>query len=191
MRSRASDRARVRALARVRDARARPREAPASIPIVESGPNGSKPHHVQRPCIEHNELVVLRRGCIVDGYAPTWTRTVSVGGDPGPDAANLYDVVCRVNKRVGAGRGRGHRVSGRRSGVARVIARADGPPPSRTRPVTVSDSRSTRHAGRATGGIRCLVNGRRHVEPGVYLTGSRGAHRGPLVVGATAPSPSP
>ena len=62
-------------------------------PIIASGPNGSKPHHVPSDrVIERNELVVCDFGCIVDGYCSDMTRTVSVG-DPGPDARRVWDVV--------------------------------------------------------------------------------------------------
>ena len=62
-------------------------------PIIASGPNGAKPHHVPSDrVIGRNELVVCDFGCIVDGYCSDMTRTVSVG-DPGPDARHLYDVV--------------------------------------------------------------------------------------------------
>ncbi len=72
-------------------------------PIIASGPNGSKPHHVpgERE-IGRNELVVCDFGCIVDGYCSDMTRTVSVG-DPGPDARRVYDVVLASQQ---AGRAR-------------------------------------------------------------------------------------
>jgi Xaa-Pro aminopeptidase len=62
-------------------------------PIIASGPNGSKPHHVPSDrVIGRNELIVCDFGCIVDGYCSDMTRTVSVG-DPGADARHLYEVV--------------------------------------------------------------------------------------------------
>jgi Xaa-Pro aminopeptidase len=62
-------------------------------PIIASGPNGAKPHHMPSDrVIGHNELVVCDFGCIVDGYCSDMTRTVSVG-DPGPDARHVYEVV--------------------------------------------------------------------------------------------------
>jgi Xaa-Pro aminopeptidase len=67
-------------------------------PIVASGPNGAQPH--ARPTdrrIEPNELVVLDFGCVVDGYCSDMTRTVSVG-DPGEDAARLYEVVLQSQR---------------------------------------------------------------------------------------------
>jgi Xaa-Pro aminopeptidase len=62
-------------------------------PIIASGPNGAKPHHMpSERRIEHNEMIVCDFGCMVDGYCSDMTRTVSVG-DPGPDARHVYDVV--------------------------------------------------------------------------------------------------
>jgi len=72
-------------------------------PIIASGPNGSKPHHVPSVrVIGRNELVVCDFGCIVDGYCSDMTRTVSVG-DPGADARHLYEVVLESQQ---AGRAR-------------------------------------------------------------------------------------
>jgi Xaa-Pro aminopeptidase len=62
-------------------------------PIIASGPNGAKPHHMPSDrVIERNEMVVCDFVCIVEGYCSDMTRTVSVG-DPGPDARRVYDVV--------------------------------------------------------------------------------------------------
>ncbi len=62
-------------------------------PIIASGPNGAKPHHMPTDrVIRRNELVVCDFGCVVEGYCSDMTRTVSVG-DPGPDARHVYDVV--------------------------------------------------------------------------------------------------
>jgi Xaa-Pro aminopeptidase len=62
-------------------------------PIIASGPNGAKPHHMPSDrVIERNEMIVCDFGCIVEGYCSDMTRTVSVG-DPGPDARRVYDVV--------------------------------------------------------------------------------------------------
>ena len=76
-------------------------------PIIASGPNGSKPHHMPSDrVIQRNELIVCDFGCIVDGYCSDMTRTVSIG-DPGADARHLYDVVLRSQQagrdRVSAG----------------------------------------------------------------------------------------
>jgi Xaa-Pro aminopeptidase len=72
-------------------------------PIIASGPNGAKPHHMPSDrVIERNELVVCDFGCIVDGYCSDMTRTVSVG-DPGPDARHVYEVVLASQQ---AGRAR-------------------------------------------------------------------------------------
>jgi Xaa-Pro aminopeptidase len=62
-------------------------------PIIASGPNGAKPHHMPSDrVIERNEMIVCDFGCIVEGYCSDMTRTVSVG-DPGADARRVYDVV--------------------------------------------------------------------------------------------------
>jgi len=62
-------------------------------PIIASGPNGAKPHHMPSDrVIGRNELIVCDFGCIVEGYCSDMTRTVSVG-DPGPDARHVYEVV--------------------------------------------------------------------------------------------------
>jgi Xaa-Pro aminopeptidase len=62
-------------------------------PIIASGPNGAKPHHMPTArVIERNELVVCDFGCIVDGYCSDMTRTVSVG-EPSADARHVYEVV--------------------------------------------------------------------------------------------------
>jgi len=72
-------------------------------PIIASGPNGAKPHHMPSDrVIGHNELVVCDFGCIVDGYCSDMTRTVSVG-DPGPEARHVYEVVLQSQQ---AGRAR-------------------------------------------------------------------------------------
>jgi len=156
-------------------------------PIVASGPNGSKPHHVPGDrVIEHNELVVCDFGCIVDGYCSDMTRTVSIG-DPGPDARHLYDVVLQ-SQQVG------------RAAVAADIACAAVDRASRD---VIADagwaeafSHSTGHgvgleiheAPRvaSTAGDTLLLNDVVTVEPGVYLPGIGGVRiEDTLVVGAT------
>jgi Xaa-Pro aminopeptidase len=156
-------------------------------PIVASGPNGSKPHHVPSDrVIERNELVVCDFGCIVEGYCSDMTRTVSVG-DPGPDARHLYDVVLESQA---AGR----------AAVAVDVACADVDRASRD---VIADagwaeafSHSTGHgvgleiheAPRvaSTAGDTLLLNDVVTVEPGVYLPGIGGVRiEDTLVVGAT------
>ncbi|MDQ1477616.1 MAG: hypothetical protein QOE62_2845 [Actinomycetota bacterium] len=155
-------------------------------PIVASGPNGSKPHHVPSArVIERNELVVCDFGCIVEGYCSDMTRTVSVG-DPGPDARHLYDVVLESQA---AGR----------AAVAVDVACAAVDRASRD---VIADagwadafSHSTGHgvgleiheAPRvaSTAGDTLLLNDVVTVEPGVYLPGIGGVLiEDTLVVGA-------
>ena len=87
-------------------------------PIVASGPNGSKPHHVPSDrVIERNELVVCDFGCIVEGYCSDMTRTVSVG-DPGPTPPSLRRRARESGRRTRRGGGR-RRLRRGRPGVAR------------------------------------------------------------------------
>ncbi len=145
-------------------------------PIIASGPNGAKPHHVPSDrVIERNELVVCDFGCIVDGYCSDMTRTVSVG-DPGPDARQLYDVVLESQQAgramVARRRARAPRSTARRATSSPTRA---GPRRSRTRPVTASVSRSTRRRGsRRPADDTLLVGDVVTVEPGVYLPGVGG-----------------
>ena len=160
-------------------------------PIVASGPNGSKPHHVPgERVIERNELVVCDFGCIVDGYCSDMTRTVSIG-DPGADARRLYEVVLRSQQ---AGR----------AAVAAEVACAAVDRASRD---VIADagwadafSHSTGHgvgleiheAPRvaSTAGDTLLLNDVVTVEPGVYLPGIGGVRiEDTLVVGANGAEP--
>jgi Xaa-Pro aminopeptidase len=156
-------------------------------PIIASGPNGSKPHHVPGDrVIERNELVVCDFGCIVEGYCSDMTRTVSVG-DPGPVARHLYDVVLQSQQ---AGR----------AAVAADVACAEVDRASRDVIASAgwadAFSHSTGHgvgleiheAPRvaATAGDTLLLNDVVTVEPGVYLPGIGGVRiEDTLVVGAT------
>ena len=156
-------------------------------PIVASGPNGSKPHHVPGDrVIERNELVVCDFGCIVEGYCSDMTRTVSIG-DPGPDARHLYDVVLQSQA----------------AGRAAVAADVECAAVDRASRDVIADagwadafSHSTGHgvgleiheAPRvaSTAGDTLLVNDVVTVEPGVYLPGIGGVRiEDTLVVGAT------
>jgi Xaa-Pro aminopeptidase len=160
-------------------------------PIIASGPNGAKPHHMPSDrVVEHNELVVCDFGCIVDGYCSDMTRTVSIG-DPGADARHLYDVVLASQQ---AGRAR----------VAADVACADVDRASRD---VIADagwadafSHSTGHgvgleiheAPRvaSAGSDTLLVNDVVTVEPGVYLPGIGGVRiEDTVVVGATGAEP--
>jgi Xaa-Pro aminopeptidase len=160
-------------------------------PIIASGPNGAKPHHMPSDrVVEHNELVVCDFGCIVDGYCSDMTRTVSIG-DPGAEARHLYDVVLASQQ---AGRAR----------VAADVACADVDRASRD---VIADagwadafSHSTGHgvgleiheAPRVASAASdtLLVNDVVTVEPGVYLPGIGGVRiEDTVVVGATGAEP--
>jgi Xaa-Pro aminopeptidase len=156
-------------------------------PIIASGPNGSRPHHMPSDrVIERNELVVCDFGCIVEGYCSDMTRTVSVG-DPGPDARHLYEVVFESQA---AGR----------AAVAVDTACADVDRASRDVIANAgwadAFSHSTGHgvgleiheAPRvaSTAGDTLLLNDVVTVEPGVYLPGIGGVRiEDTLVVGAS------
>src|SRR5207244_1838486 len=72
-------------------------------PIIASGPNGSRPHHMPSDrIIERNELIVCDFGCIVDGYCSDMTRTVSVV-DPGVYLAGIGGVRIEDTVVVSAG----------------------------------------------------------------------------------------
>jgi Xaa-Pro aminopeptidase len=160
-------------------------------PIIASGPNGAKPHHMPSDReIQHNELVVCDFGCIVDGYCSDMTRTVSVG-DPGPEARHVYEVVLHSQQ---AGRAR----------VAADVACAEIDRASRD---VIADagwadafSHSTGHgvgleiheAPRvaSTADDTLLVGDVVTVEPGVYLPGVGGVRiEDTVVVGATGADP--
>ncbi|HWS45501.1 MAG TPA: aminopeptidase P family protein [Acidimicrobiia bacterium] len=160
-------------------------------PIIASGPNGSKPHHVPGDrVIGRNELVVCDFGCIVDGYCSDMTRTVSVG-DPGPDARRVYDVV----------------LASQQAGRARVAASVECAEVDRASREVIADagwadafSHSTGHgvgleiheAPRvsSTAGDTLLVGDVVTVEPGVYLPGVGGVRiEDTVVVGATGAEP--
>jgi Xaa-Pro aminopeptidase len=63
--------------------------------IVGSGPNGAKPHHRAASSsrrIQHDELVVIDYGALVDGYCSDMTRTI-VTGAPSTTQQRMLDVV--------------------------------------------------------------------------------------------------
>ncbi len=157
-------------------------------PIIASGPNGSKPHHVPSDrVIERNELVVCDFGCVVEGYCSDMTRTVSVG-DPGPDARHLYDVVLAEPGRRAAPPSRSAppvRQSTRQSrDVIAEAGWADAFSHSTGHGVGLEIHEAPRVA--ATAGDTLLLNDVVTVEPGVYLPGIGGVRiEDTLVVGAT------
>jgi Xaa-Pro aminopeptidase len=160
-------------------------------PIIASGPNGAKPHHMpSERIIGRNELVVCDFGCIVDGYCSDMTRTVSVG-DPGPDATHVYEVVLQSQQ----------------AGRARVAADVTCAEVDRASRDVIADagwadafSHSTGHgvgleiheAPRvaSTASDTLLVGDVVTVEPGVYLAGIGGVRiEDTVVVGATGAEP--
>ncbi|TLS36362.1 M24 family metallopeptidase [Pseudalkalibacillus caeni] len=62
--------------------------------IVASGVRSALPHGVASDkIIEKNELVTLDFGAYYKGYCSDITRTVAVGGDPGDELRNIYNIV--------------------------------------------------------------------------------------------------
>jgi Xaa-Pro aminopeptidase len=160
-------------------------------PIIASGPNGAKPHHMPSDrVIGRNELVVCDFGCVVDGYCSDMTRTVSVG-DPGPDARRVYEVV----------------LASQRAGRERVAADVSCAEVDRASRAVIADagwgeafSHSTGHgvgleiheAPRvaSTADDTLLVGDVVTVEPGVYLSGVGGVRiEDTVVVGPTGSEP--
>ncbi len=144
-------------------------------PIIASGPNGAKPHHMpSERVIERNELVVCDFGCIVDGYCSDMTRTVAVG-DPGPDARRVYEVVLESQQ---AGRARvaaGVRCADIDKASRDVIADAgwaDAFSHSTGHGVGLEIHEAPRVASTADDTL--LVGDVVTVEPGVYLSGIGG-----------------
>jgi Xaa-Pro aminopeptidase len=156
-------------------------------PIVASGPNGSKPHHVPGDrVIERNELIVCDFGCIVEGYCSDMTRTVSIG-DPGPDARHLYDVVMQSQTAGRAAVAADVECSEVDRASRDVIAEAgwaDAFSHSTGHGVGLEIHEAPRVA--STAGDTLLLNDVVTVEPGVYLPGIGGVRiEDTLVVGAT------
>ncbi len=68
-------------------------EAEAFEAIVGSGPTGARPHaRAGDRVIEAGELVVIDTGCLVDGYASDYTRTLATG-ELDAEMREAYDVV--------------------------------------------------------------------------------------------------
>jgi Xaa-Pro aminopeptidase len=155
-------------------------------PIVASGPNGSKPHHVPGDrVIERNELIVCDFGCIVEGYCSDMTRTVSIG-DPGPDARHLYDVVMQSQQAGRAAVAADVACAAVDRASRDVIAEAgwaDAFSHSTGHGVGLEIHEAPRVA--STAGDTLLLNDVVTVEPGVYLPGIGGVRiEDTLVVGA-------
>jgi Xaa-Pro aminopeptidase len=154
-------------------------------PIIASGPNGSKPHHMpSERVIGHNELVVCDFGCVVDGYCSDMTRTVSVG-DPGADARHLYEVVLESQATGRAAVAEGVACADVDKASRDVIAEAgwaDAFSHSTGHGVGLEIHEAPRVA--STAGDTLLANDIVTVEPGVYLPGIGGVRiEDTLVVG--------
>jgi Xaa-Pro aminopeptidase len=155
-------------------------------PIIASGPNGSRPHHMPSDrVIERNELVVCDFGCIVDGYCSDMTRTVSIG-DPGADARHLFDVVLESQAAGRAAVSVGTACADVDRASRDLIANAgwaDAFSHSTGHGVGLEIHEAPRVA--STAGDTLLLNDVVTVEPGVYLPGIGGVRiEDTLVVGA-------
>ena len=61
--------------------------------VVGSGPTGARPHaRAGDRVIESGELIVIDTGCVIDGYASDYTRTLATGELDG-EMREAYDVV--------------------------------------------------------------------------------------------------
>ena len=156
-------------------------------PIIASGPNGSRPHHMPSDrVIRRNELVVCDFGCIVDGYCSDMTRTISVG-DPGADARHVFEVVLESQASGRAAVAAGVACAEVDRASRDVIAEAgwaDAFSHSTGHGVGLEIHEAPRVA--TTAGDTLLVNDVVTVEPGVYLPGVGGVRiEDTLVVGAS------
>ncbi|HTX29761.1 MAG TPA: aminopeptidase P family protein [Solirubrobacteraceae bacterium] len=62
--------------------------------IIASGPHGALPHGMPRDVeVTPGQFVVIDWGARFDGYCSDCTRTVYVGGEPGPEEQEVYDLV--------------------------------------------------------------------------------------------------
>jgi Xaa-Pro aminopeptidase len=65
--------------------------------IVASGPHGALPHGMPRDVeVTPGQFVVIDWGARLDGYCSDCTRTVYVGGEPGPEEQEVYDLVLQA-----------------------------------------------------------------------------------------------
>jgi Xaa-Pro aminopeptidase len=66
--------------------------------VVGSGPTGARPHaRAGDRVIESGELVVIDTGCVIDGYASDYTRTLATGEING-EMREAYDVVLAAQQ---------------------------------------------------------------------------------------------
>ncbi len=62
-------------------------------PIVASGPRAALPHgRSSTRALQHGDVVVVDYGCVVEGYAADFTRTIAVG-EPSPKLKDAYRAV--------------------------------------------------------------------------------------------------
>jgi Xaa-Pro aminopeptidase len=160
-------------------------------PIIASGPNGAKPHHMPSDrVIGRNELVVCDFGCIVEGYCSDMTRTVSVG-DPGPDARHVYEVVLESQQAGRALVAADIECSAIDHASREVIAQAgwaEAFSHSTGHGVGLEIHEAPRVASTASDTL--LVSDVVTVEPGVYLPGIGGVRiEDTVVVGAASAEP--
>lgn len=81
------------------------REAGASgasfATIVASGPRSALPHGTAgRRTLQEGDLVVVDAGAVYNGYCSDFTRTVVVGGRPGPKEEEVYRLVLAAQEEV-------------------------------------------------------------------------------------------
>jgi Xaa-Pro aminopeptidase len=70
---------------------------PSFDAIVAAGPHSALPHATPRDvAIEPGQLVVIDWGAKLDGYCSDCTRTVFVGGEPGSEEREVYELVLRA-----------------------------------------------------------------------------------------------
>lgn len=70
---------------------------PSFEAIVAAGPHGALPHASPRDvAVEPGQLVVIDWGAKLDGYCSDCTRTVFVGGEPGSEEREIYDLVLKA-----------------------------------------------------------------------------------------------
>ena len=66
--------------------------------VVGSGPTGARPHaRAGDRVIESGELIVIDTGCVIDGYASDYTRTLATGELDG-EMREAYDVVLAAQQ---------------------------------------------------------------------------------------------
>jgi Xaa-Pro aminopeptidase len=93
-------------------------------PIVASGASVGTGHGSgNRGKLVNGTLVVVDVGCVVDGYASDFTRTLPVGGRFSPGLRPLYDGVLSAQRAAEHACGPGAYLGPRRSGMDRSLER--------------------------------------------------------------------